>query len=165
MNWVCFAVSSVLDFLCHNRMSLLFIDTLMYRLWRFFSRRRTMSPSCLHEWIHLFCLASGSRLFCPRQLQALFVQGGCRALGQPLVLPCSTPGVGSTSVAAAAGAQAPQRALLTVTRANVTTEGSCMHAQNEFALLWVEWHWLPVMAQPGPLPWGDASYRWFQFFS
>lgn len=63
------------------------------------------------------------------------------------------------SVAAAAGAQAPQRALLTVTRASVTTEGSCMHAQNEFALLWVEWHWLPVMAQPGPLPWGDASYH------
>lgn len=52
INRVCFAAYSVLDFLCHNRMNLLFIDTLMYRLlgiFFLFPRRKTMSPSLLHE--------------------------------------------------------------------------------------------------------------------
>lgn len=44
MNRVCFAISSVSDFLCDSRMSLLSIDTFMYRLLGFFSRRKTMSP-------------------------------------------------------------------------------------------------------------------------
>lgn len=90
INQVCFAAYSVLDFLCHNRTNLLFIDTLIYRLLGIFcSRRKTMSPSLLHEWIHLFSVTSGSHLFCPATAAGSVCVGGLQALGKTSALPRS----------------------------------------------------------------------------
>lgn len=75
-------------------MDLLFIDTLIYRLlgrdFFFFLRGKTMPPSLVPEWIHLFSITSGSHLFRPATAAGSVCVGGL-ARPSPSSCPCPAP--------------------------------------------------------------------------
>lgn len=74
-------------------MDLLFIDTLIYRLLGrdfFFRGGKTMPPSLVPEWIHLFSATSGSHLFRPATAAGAVCVGGL-ARPSPSSCPCPAP--------------------------------------------------------------------------